>query len=373
MRGSDPTYTSVFFVGGVVGLRSSPLEFVVVAATFSAFSPPTSQLRMNRSFPHMHRRTLAISLAISLLSANAVVACSLLYPADAEPCAVDGDCTRRGAAFAGFTCAANLCVAPSDATVDAGTDADAGEDPFACGKLPPVDPDPTKPVDLGMTFVDFSGGEAAKGIEARICANTDPTCASPRTKSGNPPSTLDAGVNDAGVGGGTGWFFPTADGLVQASVETGFVGFFEVRGGGFVPTIRYISPPLRKSSTDGLQIMLRGGDIGLLAALGVGRNYDPSKGLVFTVVYDCIGNPLPNIRFTASVSDPDMAAFYIYNTAPTAAETKTESTGRGGFLNVPPGFVDFTASYADTGKVLGTTRAIIRGGYATTVLLRPTQ
>ncbi len=373
MRGSDPTYTSVFFVSGVVGIRSSPLEFVVVATAFGGFSPPTSQLRMNRPFPRMHRRTLAISLAISLLSANAVVACSLLYPADAEPCAVDGDCARRGAAFAGFTCAANLCVAPSDATVDAGTDADAGEDPFACGKLPPVNSDPTKPVDLGMTFIDFSGGQAAQGIEARICANTDPTCASPRTKSGNPPSTLDAGVNDAGVGGGTGWFFPTADGLVQASVETGFEGFFEVRGGGFVPTIRYISPPLRKSSTDGLQIMLRGSDVSLLTILATGRSYDPAKGLVFTVVSDCNGNALPNIKFTASVSDPEMVGFYIYNTSPTTSETKTEASGRGGYVNVPPGFVDFTAAYADTGKVLGTTRAIIRGGYATTVTLRPTQ
>ncbi len=332
------------------------------------------------------RRWVA-TLAFAIAVPATVASCSVLFSTN-DQCVTDQDCTGRGAAFEGTQCVANVCVKTTqvldaggvDAKADVAKEAEAGPaDPFACGLLPPPDPDFTKPVQATIRYIDFSSGKPATRIDVRLCASTDPLCTNARTTIRVTDAGTDAasgsGVDAGDAGGGSGWIVPADDGTIVATVERGFEGFFEVRSSVYAPTLRFTSPPLRNDVTAFDQILLRGAEIAFLADQATGRSgsYDPTtRGLVFTLARDCNQQPLANVRFTTTSADPMQFGFYIVNTSPSITETKTDGTGRGGFANLPPGLHTFTAEFADTGKRIGSTRALVRAGTNTTVSILPT-
>ncbi|AKV03553.1 hypothetical protein AKJ09_10216 [Labilithrix luteola] len=301
-------------------------------------------------------------------------ACSLLFSTSDEQCATDADCRQRGAMFASSRCSTdNVCVGAASTTdLDASTESDAGadgaEDPFACANIPAPTPDPTRQVDLTIRYTDFSTGSAPSDTVVRLCAATDTSCDHART------TLVGSGPGDAGPEGGLGFVVPNADGTVTAKVEFGFEGFFEVRSNTYAPTFRSTSPPLRRPKTELEQLLLRPKEIHFLADSALGRSdaYDDvGHGLVFVMARDCNQQPLGGVSFTTSASDPKMQLFYIINSAPSISDTKTDSLGRGGFVNMPPGFHTFTATFADTGKRIGSGHTLVRAGAATTIAIEP--
>ena len=326
--------------------------------------------------------------AIAILGAGSSAACSLLFSTD-EQCSTTAECVGKGAAFAGTTCVESVCVSATtqpDATTDAADTspieaaADAADaDPFACGKVPPLDDDPSQPVVMTLQNLDLSAGAPATAIDVRLCAVTDALCANPRTAltatdAGAPDANATGSGIDAGAEGGTGWVSPAKDGVIIATAEVGFEGFFEIRSNTYFPTVRFTSPPLRNGETYNLdEIMLRGLEIQFFAmqATGGKKSYNPAKGLVFTLARDCNQVPLQNVSFSATSVDSEQFEFYVINTTPSVDDTKTDQTGRGGFVNVPPGLTTFTAYYADTGVKIGSTRALVRAGYNTTLSILP--
>ncbi|MDB4944140.1 MAG: hypothetical protein JWP97_3674 [Labilithrix sp.] len=319
----------------------------------------------------------------ALLVGASTAACSLLFDTD-DQCSTTQDCVGRGAAFAATQCVSNVCVsavAPVDASTidahDAAPEAEAAPpDPFACGLLPPPDPDYTHPVTADIRYIDFSSGMPATQVDVRLCASTDALCTNARTTIHATDAGGDAGGSgiDGGADGGVGWIAPASDGRIIGTVERGFEGFFELRSSVYAPTLRFTSPPLREDVTLFDQILLRPAEIAFLADIATGRknSYDATtRGLVFTLVRDCNQQPLSNVRFETTSTDPDQFAFYIVNTAPSVEEKKTDATGRGGYANIPPGLHTFTAFFADTGKRIGSTRALVRVGTNTTVSILP--
>lgn len=320
-------------------------------------------------------RTTSIAFLATGLIALMSAACSVLFSTSKEQCATDDDCKNRGAGFEGSKCSLdNVCVGGSvvvpgeDASKPDAPVGDGAVDPFACASEPLASPDPSRKIDVGIKYTDFTNGQPAVGLAVRLCAQTDPLCSSPRTTlEGAGPA--DAGVADAGAG----LVATRADGTVTSKVEYGFEGFFEVKSPIFAPTYRYTSPPL-KASFVFEQILLRPAEINFLAdqALGKTNAYESvGHGLVFLFARDCEQKPLAGVSFTTSAQDPIMERFFIINTSPSKTDTQTDGLGRGGFVNVPPGLHTFTMEQVATKRRLGAVRILVRAGAATTVAILP--
>ncbi len=313
-------------------------------------------------------------IAAAVLAAG-TAACSLLFAPNEDQCSTDGDCLARGASFATTHCSSDkICIATATPVVDGGSDVDAADaavDPFACANLPTPSPDPSKQIEVSMLYTDFSTGMPPENTLVRLCANTDPQCANARlTLQGD-------GVGDAGAEGGIGWVKTRSDGSVTSKVELGFEGFFEARAVQYPPTFRNVSPALRNPVNDFDSFLLRPAEVKFLAdeAFGTQNKYDSAgHGLVFVFAKDCLQQPIGGASFATDAMDPDMGLFYVINSAPSITDTKTDSLGRGGFVNVPPGIHTFSAflGEGDQKKRIGSSKALIRAGATTTVVVEPT-
>lgn len=325
----------------------------------------------------MARHRTTICLVATALVALGSGACSLLFAPNEDQCTKDGDCIARGAGFESMRCSADsVCVSTVvgvDASADASADAaDSANDPFACANLPAPSPDPSKQLDMSMRYTDFSTGAPPQNTLVRLCAATDPNCDNAR------PTLEGSGPGDAGPEGGLGWVTPRADGTVSTKIELGFEGFFEARATQYPPTFRSTSPALRNPTNVFEQLLLRPLEIKFLAdeALGMpGSYHSTTHGLVFVFARDCLQQPIPGASFTTSAVDPLLQLFYVINSAPSITDTKSDSLGRGGFINTPPGIHTFTAfmGEGDQKKRIGSGRVLVRVGAATTIAVAPSQ
>jgi len=317
------------------------------------------------------RQRVAVKLVVTTILAVASGACSLLFAPNEDQCSNDGDCTARGNGFAATRCSADK-ICTSDLTArDAGAEAatDSAPGPFACANDPRPKPDPSKQVEATIGYTDNSTGMAPDNTLVRLCSGSDPTCANARLLQGEGPG-------DAGPEGGTGWVQTRANGTVSAQVEYGFEGFFEARGTQYPPSFRNVSPPLVRPTTTFDSILLRPAEIKFLTDQAVKPNaYDPvGHGIVFLLAKDCNEQALANVSFTTSAPDDGtLYPFYIINSSPSTTDTKTDSLGRGGYINAPPGIHTFNAFIGEGSQKrrYGSTRAVIRAGANTTVVVEP--
>ena len=320
----------------------------------------------------MTRQRTTICLLTTGIAALASGACSLLFPASTAQCASDDDCRARGPSFVAAVCSQeSLCVTPAPALFgDASTSADSGVDPFACAALPAASPDPSRKLELTIKYVDFASGAPPTGTVVRLCAATDSNCANARSGlEGSGPGT-------AGPDAGAGWVMPRADGTVSTIIEFGFEGFFEARAPQYPPFFRSTSPALRNPKTEIEQLLLRTNEIEFLAdqALRKAGAYDSvGHGLVFVYAQDCEQRPLAGASFTTTAVDEQMRLFYIINSSPSVEDTKTDSLGRGGFINIPAGIHTFTGwlGEGESRKRYGSGRVLVRVGSATVLVVSP--
>lgn len=316
------------------------------------------------------RRTTTVWFFAMSTLALATGACSLLFSTSNDQCSSDGDCQTRGAGFASMRCASNSVCVASDLVGGEGGTADSGPDPFACASLPTPTPDPSKQVEMTMRYTDYSTGAPPINMLARLCSSTDSNCENAR-------STLEgAGPGDAGPEGGIGWVVVPADGVLKAKVEYGFEGFFQAKAPQYPPTYRGTAPPLRNPKNEFEQLLLRLSEIKFLSSESTGKTYESTThGLVFVFARDCDQKPLASVSFTTSAVEPIMQLFYVINATPSITDTKTDSLGRGGFMNVPPGVHTFTAwlGEGENKKRIGATRVIVRPGANTTIVVSPTK
>jgi len=241
--------------------------------------------------------------------------------------------------------------------------------PFACGALPAPTPDPSTQLELSISYTDNSTGAPPENTVVRLCAAADPGCSTPRT------TLQGGGAGNGGSAGGTGWVKLRADGTVSTKVELGFEGFFEASATQYPPTFRWTPRALRNPKTNFDSVLLRPAEIKFLTdqALGKPGSYDSTgHGIVFVVAQDCDQQPIAGASFTTSASDSLMREFYIINSSPSTTDTKTDSLGRGGFINVPPGVHTFTV-FAGEGRTtpIGSSRVQVRAGAVSSVTVSP--
>jgi hypothetical protein len=203
----------------------------------------------------------------------------------------------------------------------------------------------TETVQYGFKVVDFLTREPPKGtVVVKACRNGDVACDSPV------------------------YTFEDKDGKGDAklTLPAGFNGFFEVTSDQ-VPALLYVTKPVIKDTTNRDVPMLTNATVELLATLA-GFPYDAEKGLSLLEMIDCTGKPGGGVQFKSSRTAPDQ--FYIIDQVPSkdATVTKydpTDNTADGGFLNLDPGFINYSAHLGVDGIQLGSFNAQIRAGTIT--------
>jgi hypothetical protein len=304
--------------------------------------------------------------AVAAICALAITGCSLWLNTGERQCGSDNDCVE---ASLGTKCVQQVCMDTSECSggaCDASTssselgvgvggacasDSDCNAKTPRCLNetcvdsqtgdtwlCPPGDQTvQNATVRYSFRVVEFISRMPPKNVVAKACYNTDVGCAEPVATHTD-----------------------MATGHVQFVLPTNFNGFFEIKSDA-VDTLLYVTKPIVKNTNNRDVPVLTLDGIDLLASL-LGYPYDPSKGLTLIEALDCSETPQGGVHF---ISREGGDSFYLKDQVPNkdaqmTVYDPTNNTANGGFINVPPGFVDFTAKLGVGGLELGSFNAQVR-------------
>jgi len=297
--------------------------------------------------------------------AGSTAACSVLVESSREQCATDGDCQRRGGAFAQTLCSNSVCVHQCVTDGDCQRRGGAFARNLCSNSVcvpdlkwgcigsvewpaPPPVPSPEK-VKVTLSLFNLLSEMVVGGATARVCGKLDPTCDS--------PIQSDLASN--------------ADGVLTVQLDKFFAGYLEITYLGMVDTMYFFNPPVDSERVipfvplvpfDALE---KFGDQLKMQPL-------PDRGTVIGLSYDCQGNGAEGVQLFSDVGDDATTAFYMASGFPSLEATQTDKSGQGGIANVPTGPRLISGRRADTGEVFGTVSIQSRPIWITYTSMLPT-
>jgi hypothetical protein len=308
---------------------------------------------------------------LGVLCVGMLSGCSALIGVSDTQCDKSSECVSAGL---GDRCVAHVCVeTKANGGADAGTD--AGDDPATaicasdneCGKggLPRCmngacvseelasrwmctaeeeAPAESGTVHYSFHVVEFVSRQPPMNVRATACRTNDVGCT-------DPVATF---MDTDGAG------------LVQFDLPVGFLGFFEVMSDAS-PALSYLTRPVTKDTLDRDLQVPSPSTVQLLAAIE-GFVWEPTKGMALVEAFDCSGTPAGGVQFTESRGSS--TPFYIVDNTPNRDASVSvydvdKNVADGGFINVQPGFVTFTAHWGIDGPTLGSFNAHVRAGTVT--------
>ncbi len=294
------------------------------------------------------------SIALTAFLATGIVACSLVLQTSDEQCVVDGDCARRGAAFAGMRCVDRVCVSGTDAGGDAVADAPADPAWGCLGNV--VFPPPAKAkVKVTIPFVELVQKVPVTDIKVRACARLDVGCA-------NPVAPLQT---------------PGPDGRVTFDVDANFDGFAEVLpttndagAPNFVPALVFFNPPPTDDRVYPTILLLTPSTLSAVAG-AAGSSVDPKLGAIFYAALNCKGEPGEGVSVSPDRTEATTQGFYLIKGVPSLSASATDGSGFGGIVNTPLSFIKVSAQLFATKKPIGSTAVLSRASTITYVYLVP--
>jgi hypothetical protein len=300
-------------------------------------------------------RRLIVVLACTAWLAS----CSILVGIGDKQCSANDDCTR---ANLGDICVDHVCV---DRAVEqhpgtCDTDNQCGGESPRCMRGTCVStsiaerwlcPEDKKPLDVptvnySFKVVEFLTRQAPKDIVAKACRFNDVGCAEPV-----------ATYTDT-----------DGKGLATFAVPTGFLGYFEVHSDA-VTSLLYVTKPINKDLRSRDLPVLSASTLALTASF-IGYTFDTAKGLAILEAIDCSTLPAGGVQFKEGQGSPNQ--FYVVDQVPTREASTTvyneaDDTADGGFINLNPGPVKFSAYLGEDGPMLGSFNAQIRSNTITFV------
>ena len=269
-------------------------------------------------------------LGLVVLSAGS---CSLLVDADRQQCTVHSDC-QADPANAGAVCVEGVCQPnPTWACLSTGI------------ALPPVDP---KPARITMQLRDLVTEQALVGATARVCRKLDYECAQPMA------SNL---IGDS-------------NGDLVVDTMVGFDGYVEVQARDRMPGIYFFHPPVTGDRVIPNVPLIRLSDLVQFAGL-LNKGIQESRGHVMLGAYDCLGRPAEGVNLWSDDGDVQTTPFYSVGRLPSVSATGTDTSGRGGIINLKPGPVTVTGRVGD-GRLVGTVGLFVRPRAITYTSMFPT-
>jgi hypothetical protein len=195
-------------------------------------------------------------------------------------------------------------------------------------------------VRYGFHVVDFLSRQPPKNVVVKACRSNDVGCM-------DPVST---------------WTDADGTGHAQFELPTGFFGFFDIASAA-LPTLLYVTKPIVKNTLNRDLPVLTSETVALTATV-TGFEFDAKKGLALLEALDCSDTPAGGVQFR--MGGVEMAEqFYMVDQVPSREAMATtydeiNNTANGGFINVEPGFVTFSARLGDEDLELGNFNAQIR-------------
>jgi hypothetical protein len=306
---------------------------------------------------------------VGLLCVAAATSCSALIQTNERQCKRDADCVE---AKLGTICVDQVCIMDKECVGAecSMTNASASEGPCASDKectndaaahclnkscvsdeianrwVCTADDQTVRPtmVRYGFHIVDFLSRQPPKGVVVHACRNNDVACAEPVATFTDMDKT----------------------GHAQFDLPSGFFGFFEVLSDS-LPTLLYVTKPITRNTLN-RDLPVLTPDTLLLLSGAIGFSLDTTKGLALLEALDCSDTPAGGIQFDIVGGAADQ--FYMVDQVPSkdaklSAYDDTNNTANGGFLNVKPGFVTFSARLGANGLELGSFNARIRANAIT--------
>jgi hypothetical protein len=116
----------------------------------------------------------------------------------------------------------------------------------------------------------------------------------------------------------------------------------------FAPAMMFFNPPIVSDVKEPLPLQMfpSSGLPAVIAAAGI--RIDPAGGSLFLQALDCDGKPASGVRFALTQHQDVVQPLYVDNGVVSSGATRTDATGVGGFISVPPGFVTVTG-YNESG------------------------
>jgi hypothetical protein len=276
---------------------------------------------------HLHsRRWLPFTVAMVALTTS----CNFIVEPDRVQCATDSDCAKRGARFEGAVCERSMCVKAN---------------PWKCLDAPPPPPTPVQgPFQITIHAQNIlSSLGPIKGAAVSFCAKLDLECKDPL----NEPGLVTDDNGDATV-----------------TLTASFSGYVSV-----VPPDDPMAMPLDKfaasywypnpaiTATPAANQTIQVGNFGTIALLTGAAQAEQrdDRGLALINVVNCANGPAQGIVYTSDQADEETTAFYVKGGLPAQGLTATDTTGYGGFINLPPGAHTINGDVQETGQRLGTT------------------
>jgi hypothetical protein len=116
----------------------------------------------------------------------------------------------------------------------------------------------------------------------------------------------------------------------------------------YAPAMLFFNPPIVADIDTPLPLQLFPTS-GLPAVIGAaGIQVDPMAGNLFIQALDCDGKPASGVTYQMAQYESQVSPLYVDNGIVSESVTHTDSTGVGGFVRVPPGFVSVTGYNSDS-------------------------
>jgi hypothetical protein len=279
----------------------------------------------------LHRRRAAPLVGGCIVSL--LTGCSALVDSERGQCSSDADCSGHGEALVAGMCLQGLCATRPEwscATGAVGTGAG-----------------PSGSVDVTVPLRDLLGQPSHGALEARLCHKVDVNCEVPEQI----PMPSDAGE-------------------VALTLDSDFEGYLSVTGSSLIPTLYFLSPPLRSGERlPALTLM----SPGLMESLALEMDVAlmGARGHAQFSIEDCNAAPSPGVSLEAREADAETTRFYSIDGLPDTWARSTSSDGVGGFLNAPTGGLTVSARWGDDGATLGSASVLIRPGFISYGRLSP--
>lgn len=115
----------------------------------------------------------------------------------------------------------------------------------------------------------------------------------------------------------------------------------------FAPAMLFFNPPIQRDVEEPLPLQLFpfSGLPAVISAAGI--ELTPGAGALFIQALDCDGAPAAGVSYEISQHQEAVSPLYVNNGVISKSVTRTDSTGVGGFVGVPPGFVSVIGYNSD--------------------------
>jgi hypothetical protein len=206
-------------------------------------------------------------------------------------------------------------------------------------------------ISFELRVVDGTSGTPVAGAQVSVCPPLDDGCASP----------LSTGTTDA-------------NGMVPlTSTMVPFLGYLQISAAGHWTDLSYTYPYLAESTAPGVTFVdaIYSDDAIAGIASQLHLPLDPSFGIIAATAFDCTASLAAGVTFGGSGLGDAAAPYYFVGATPTTAATATSlPSAAGGFYDVAPGLVTFTAS--ENGTQVATVAVLVRAQSLTQLELVPT-